>query len=967
MSVTHDAPEQLAEARRALLEKRRRGRAGGASAEEAVQRRPSDGPAPASFGQERLWFVQHLQPASSAYHMTSAVRLRGPLDTPALHEAIQRVADRHEALRTTLALQEGALVQRIAPALDIALNETTVPPVLVETTIREIAREPFDLEHGPLVRAALLHESSDSAVLVVVMHHIISDEWSMGVFWREVATAYGALTAGEQPELPPLPLQYADVAWHQRQQLARGAYDAQLAYWSAQLQGELPLLQLPADRQRPPVQRYEGGLVSRALPAELAGRIADVGRAASATPFAVLLAAFQVLLYRLSHQTDILVGTPVTSRDHAQTEGLIGFFLNTAVMRADFSKPAGFDALLAETRRQSVAALANQMLPFERLVEHLRPRRDPSHNPIFQAMFVYQDASAYAPQLPGLASVPLMVDAGVSKFDLTLFAALDGERPTISLEYSTALFEQPTAERLLRSFEVLLQSIAEDPATPVDRLAILAPEERRVLLQEWSATNAAPIPEQCIHDLIAAQPAGHTAVVYGDETLSYGELDARANQLAHHLIALGAQPGDAIGLCVERSLDMAVGILGILKAGCGYVPIDPAYPRERVRFMVEDAGITILLTQPHVRASLPEQAQLALLSDPAIARQPRTAPPPRATPDDLAYMIYTSGSTGQPKGVRVAHRNLVHSTTARFAYYPEPASSFLLLSSFAFDSSLVGIFWTLCQGGTLCLPPQHAERDVLQLASLIERVGATHTLMLPSLYRVLLDFAEPAQLRSLRTVIVAGEPCPLALAAHHHALLPDAALYNEYGPTEGTVWATAWRIPAAPQRILIGRAIPNMQTYILDARREPVPIGVAGELYIGGAGVTAGYHNRPDLTEERFVPNPFGAGRLYRTGDLARYLADGEIEFLGRVDTQVKLNCYRLELGEIEAALLRHPAVGEAVVLLVEEARAPSAATDVEGLAQLLAAHPDAVQLLAEIEGLPEAAAESLARQVGGD
>jgi amino acid adenylation domain-containing protein len=963
MSVTDETTPQLADARRALLEKRRKGRMGSTS-EQPIARRPADVPAPASFGQERLWFVQQLQPASSAYHMTSAVRLRGALDAAQLRTALQYVIQRHEALRTTLTLHDGRLVQQIAPSLGLDLPEETVAAGQVETRLRAFAAMPFDLEQGPLVRAVLLREAPEVVVLAVVMHHIISDEWSMGVFWRDLSAAYHAASSGAQPVLPPLTVHYADVAWEQREHGTRDTQSGQLEYWLEQLGGELPLLQLPADHPRPPVQRYEGAFIRRVLSAELSERILVLSRAQGATPFAVLLAAFQVLLHRFAHQDDILIGTPVTNRADAQTDGVIGFFLNTAVLRADFSQSRGFDELLAATRQQALAALANQRVSFEQMVEALRPRRDPSYNPLFQAMFVFQDAGNL-PQLPGIDAEALVIDAGVSKFDVTLFAGLAAGQFTLSLEYSTALFERPTAERLLRSFEVLLGSLIDDPGRSVEQLDILPPEERKLLLDEWAATVQTPVPEICIHDIISAQPHAAPAVVFGDQTLSYGELDACANQVAHHLHALGVAPGEAVGLCVERSLDMAIGIVGILKAGCAYVPIDPAYPVERVQYILDDAGIGVLLTQHALLARLPRcDVRLVSLNDPAIDRQPREAPQPRATPDDLAYMIYTSGSTGRPKGVRVSHRNLVHSTVARFVFYPEPARSFLLLSSFAFDSSLVGIFWTLCQGGVLCLPPPQAEHDVMQLAGLIGRHNVTHTLMLPSLYRVLLDFAGAEQLRSLRTVIVAGEACPLALAAQHHALLPQATLYNEYGPTEGTVWATAWQIPARPERILIGRAIPNMQTYILDRRGEPVPIGVAGELYIGGAGITAGYHNRPELTAERFVPNPFGAGRLYRTGDLARYLDNGEIEFLGRLDTQVKLNGYRLELGEIENVLLRHPQVNEATVLLVEGQRAAIELAPAE-LLRLLEARPDAERLLADIEALGDEEAVALIGMVG--
>lgn len=969
MSKVEDPTATMAEARKALLERRRKGKSASATLPEApLPRRPADAPPLASFGQERLWYLQQLQPESAAYTMTSAVRLRGDINSAALGRALQAVVDRHAALRTTLALDNGALIQHIAPALPISLAEEQAAQGQAEARARELATVRFDLARGPLLQVTLLHEAPQASVLVVVLHHSIADEWSLGVFWRDLADAYAAFLRDEAPAFPALPMQYADFAWHQRQQLAAGAYDAQLAYWKNQLAGDLPLLQMPADHARPPVQRFDGGFVTRTLSRELTARITALSRTAGATPFAALLAAFQVLLHRHTRQNDILVGTPVTNRDRAQTEALIGFFLNTVVMRADLSAPISFTALLAATVQQSIVALANQSLPFDRLVEALKPRRDPSHSPLFQAMFVYQDASAHAPALPGLIAEPLIMDAGVSKFDLTLFAAVAGDQLQIALEYSTALFKPSRAERLLRSFEVLLESIVADPALPIGRLNMLPPEERSLLLGEWAGTVGDDQDERCIHDLIAAQPAEQQAVIAGDAALTYGELNTRANQVAHHLRALGVVPGTPVGLCVERSPELIIGMLGILKAGGAYVPIDPAYPPERIRYLVEDAGIAVVLTKPEFAAMLPEGAlRHVTLTDPALAAYPTEAPEPAAGPDDPAYLIYTSGSTGNPKGVRVTHRNLVHSTTVRFGYFPEPARCFLLLSSFAFDSSLVGIFWTLCQGGALCLPPHQGERDVLQLAGLIERYGVTHTLMLPSLYRVLLDFAQPEQLRSLNTVIVAGEACPNSLAVRHYDLLPHAGLYNEYGPTEGTVWATAWRIPPDPERMLIGRPIPNTLAYILDAAQQPAPIGVAGELYIGGRGIAEGYHNRPELTAERFLANPYGPGRLYRTGDLARYLEDGTIEFLGRIDTQVKLNGYRLELSEVEAVLARHPAVGEAAALLVEAGPSGADDTDETDLLRLLESHPDSARILAEIEGMTEAAAMALLRQLAGD
>jgi myxalamid-type nonribosomal peptide synthetase MxaA len=958
----------LSEAKRALLEKRRKGKLTAPNeAVISIAKRPDNAPMLASFGQERLWYLQQFQPHSAAYHMTSALRLQGELNVEALRQAFAAVVARHEALRVTFALEDGELVQRVNSQAAVPLEEATIGAEAVERRIREIANRPFNLEHGPLVRAALLHlADGDTAVLVVVMHHIISDEWSLEVFWRDLAAAYGAFAAGAAPDFPVLPLQYSDFAWWQREQMAQGAFQAQLGYWQRQLEGDLAPLQLPTDYPRPREKGYTGGFVSRTLPAGLAEQVMAISREAGATLFVTLLAAFQTLLYRCTHQSDILIGTPVTNRDQAQTERLIGFFLNTLVMRADFGQPQSFRALLAHMRQQTMTALANQHIPFDRVVDALKPKRDPSYTLIFQVMFVYQDGAPPVPKLPRLHIEPMLVDAGISKFDLTLFARYIDGGLQISLEYDSALFERSTAERLLLYFETLLGSIAAAPDTPVHQLNLLPPDERRLLLSEWTQTDA-PFPaNQRIYDMIATQPQDATAVIFGEQKLTYGELNRRANQLAHLLFANHLRVGTPVGLCVERSPEMVIGILGILKAGGAYVPIDPAYPEDRIQHILEDAGIKLLITQRHLLNRLSPGAMRVISVDDRTILDllPTDEHDVPVTPEHLAYMIYTSGSTGKPKGVRVTHRNLVHSTTARFTAYPEPVSRFLLLSSFAFDSSVAGIFWVLCQGGALCLPPPQAERDVTQLAQIIARDRVTHTLMLPSLYAVLLDFASPAQLQSLKAVIVAGEACPLTLPEQHYACLPNANLYNEYGPTEATVWSTLWRIPPHPQRILIGRPIPNIKTYILDAWMQPVPIGVVGELYIGGAGISEGYHNRPDLNAERFLDNPFAPGRLYRTGDLARYLDDGSIEFLGRIDNQVKISGYRIELGEIEAALLEYPGVKEAVVLAVAPDETMPTVPETTAILDLLQTSPEAERLLAEIEAMSDEAAVALLKRL---
>ncbi len=957
--------KRLADAKQALLEKRRRGKAPASTqAAPPIPRLPEDAVRRASFGQERLWVLHQLQPTSAAYNMVSALRLQGALNVEALEQALAAVIERHDVLRARFVMADGVLVQEAREQADVRLDRQSVSTDLLDERIRQCATQPFDLEHDLLIRAFLLQTAQDRCVLLIVMHHIIADEWSLGVFWRDLSTAYQACLLQQPPTLTALPIQYVDFAAWQHQQLEQGAFDAQRRYWQTKLSGDLPVLQLPADRPRLRIKRSDhGGLLIHDLNGDLSSKLDQLARQAETTPFVLLLAAFQVLLFRLTGQNEILVGTPVTNRELTQTENLIGFFLNTLVLRTDFTPARTFTELLGEIRRESLAALANQHLPFDQVVDALKPQRDPGYTPLFQAMFVYQDGTQDAVKLIGLESEPLTVDLGVSKFDLTLFAKRLTAGFQIGLEYDATLFNSTTAKRILACFDTLLTSIVTRPATPIDQLDILPAPERQTLLVDWTNTEREYPAHLCIHDLIAAQSTEAIAVIFGPSQITYGELDRRANQVAHYLHSLDLSSGTAVGLCVERSPDMVVGIVGILKAGCAYVPIDPGYPEARIQHIIEDAGISVLLTQnaliPHMQVH--GLKLIALDTDPTLGQQPTHAPDVRVQPTDLAYMIYTSGSTGKPKGVRITHRNLVHSTTARFAYYKDRVRCFLLLSSFAFDSSVAGIFWSLCQGGTLCLPAQGAERDILQIAAIIEREQVTHTLMLPSLYGILLDFAAPHQLRSLKTVIVAGEACPLSLPERHHEIVPGAELHNEYGPTEASVWCSAWQIPPRPEKILIGTAIANAKLYILDRTRQPVPIGVTGELYVGGEGVSEGYHQRPELTAERFSANPYGDGRLYRTGDLARFLDDGNIEFLGRADEQVKVNGYRIELGEIEAAIAAFPGVKETAVLVFDANEHPE-----PDLLTLLQAHPDAESLLAEIESLSDEATVALLNAING-
>ncbi len=933
--------ENLSAAKRALLEKRLRGEMK-SDRVDTIPQRPEDIPAPLSFAQQRIWFMAQIDPDSVAYNMYNVIHLNGPLQVAALEQSFNAVVDRHPSLRTIFPTVDGqptpqvtATLKLTIPLIEVAAS--TDEDLLQQQIVNE-ARRPFDLKQGPLVRMTLFRCDATRHVLLFNVHHIIFDEWSNEIFWREISAYYQAFLNGEPVALPTPALDYPDFAHWQRQKLADGGMDEQLAYWRQQLAGETPLLQLPTDFPRPPQQTFEGQLRSRTLSPELSAALKALSLKSETTMFMTLLTAFTVLLHRYSGQADIFIGMPITNRNRPEIKEIIGLFLNTLVLRLRLEQNLTFLDLLNQARRVALDAYAHQDLPFEKLVEALHPQRDPSYNPLFQVMVVHQKDAAEQLTLPDLTVQRDYIDGGVAKFDLTLFINETEDTLATAIEYNTALFRADTIERMLDCLQVLLEGVVADPDRPIARLPLLPDAERQKIVVAWNDTQTDYPPVANIHQLIEAQvePHGDTvAVQFGEQSLTYRDLDRRANQLAHYLRAQGVGPGTLVGICVERSPEMAVAFLGVLKAGGAYVPIDPNYPPDRVAFVLSDTKMPILLTQDHLKSRLPQNVAHLISLDgdwSQVADCHDHRPETLVTPDDLAYVIYTSGSTGQPKGVQITHRNLIHSTQARLDYYPEPVSRFLLLSSFAFDSSVVGLYGTLAQGGTLVLPPSRAEQDVQLLADLIADQQISHFLALPSLYNLILTYAKADRLSSLQAVIVAGEACPKPLVAQHYQQLPRTTLYNEYGPTEGTVWSTVYKIPADEPRsqVPIGRPIPNMRAYILDSQQQPTPIGVPGELYIGGAGVAQGYLNRPALTAHRFIDHPLAGQpplRLYRTGDLARFLPDGNIQFLGRVDHQVKIRGFRIEMGEIEAALRQHPAVQQAVVMVHTPATQPDSAT----------------------------------------
>jgi pristinamycin I synthase 3 and 4 len=929
---------------------------------EPVLGAPRPAQLPLSFAQERLWFLDQLSPGGAEYNIPLAVRLAGALDVAALERALAQLVARHQILRTRYALAaepgaaDGAIQRPVQlvdppPARPLALCDLRALPAAqrearASEQVAAHAAQPFDLARGPVLRALLVRIADDADeparavhLLSIVVHHIASDGWQL--FLRELAALY----AGES--LPALPLQYADYAVWQRAWLAGPRLERQLAHWQAQLAGAPAAISLPTDRPRPPVQSFRGDSLSFTVPAELTRQLRQLAQAEGATLFMVLMAAYQAVLSRWSGQDDLVVGSPIAGRTRAETQGLIGFFANTLAYRGDLSGAPTFRELVRRVRDTALGAYAHQELPFERLVEALAPARDLSRHPIFQVMLDLQSAAAAESlRWPGLVASEHQQPAVAAKFDLTLsfLDGGDGQPLDGRLEYAADLFDAATVARFAEHLSIFLAGAAASPGLAVSRLPLLSAGERHRLLDEWAAPAVAagalaawPL-DACVHRLFEAQVVRSPdalAVTFEDASLTYAELNARANQLARHLRSLGAGAvaDSRVALCAPRGLELVVGLLAALKAGAAYVPLDPSYPVERLAHMLADSAPVALVTSARLPAlPLPPGASVPVidLDAPAWQHLPATDLPDDASapvgPASLAYVIYTSGSTGQPKGVAVEHRNLVASTFARAGVYRH-GQRFLLLSAVAFDSAVAGLFGSLLFGHQLVLMPAAGVLDPALIAEAIARHRITSLLHIPALVQLVWEHATAAQLASVRELIVAGEPCPPALLGKVARHTPAVAVFNEYGPTEGTVWATVHRcdplVDGAATSVPIGRPIAGARVYLLDAHRQPVPTGVAGELYLGGLGVARGYLHQPALTAARFVDDPFatpaaaGAGaRMYKTGDLARWRGDGTLEFLGRDDFQVKVRGFRIELGEIEARLVEHPALREAAVLV---------------------------------------------------
>jgi len=878
------------------------------------------------------------------YNESDVFRLKGVLDIEALRDAMNEIVRRHEVLRTRFAVEDGEPVQVIAPELKLSLEVTDLSALPdgereaeAQRRARDDARAGFDLEHGPLIRVRLLRLGKDEHWLLQTMHHIIRDGGSMVVFAKELSNLYGAYSSGKPSPLPELPLQYADYAVWQRERLRGEVLKEQLAYWKQTL-ANLSMLELPTDRPRPAVPSYRGGRVAFELGDDLTRGLKELRRQEQTTLFTTLLAAFQVLLYRCSGQEDIAVGVPIAGRTRPKLEVLIGFFVNMLVLRADLSGEPSFRDYLARVRRQTRDAYAHQDLPFAKLVEELAPRRDPSRNPLFQVSFVKGTEPGERPELSGL-TVDTIETTGTEavKFDLGFSVADEDRKIRVVIEYAADLFDASTIERLAAHWRVLLEGIVADPTQKISRLPLLTAAERERLLRQGSAAAAFPR-DRCIHQLFEAQvqrTPEATAVVFEAQRLTYAELNARANRLAHHLRTLGVGPEVLVALAMERSLDLVVGLLGILKAGGAYVPLDPSYPAERLAFMLTDTRAPVLLTQQRLLGQLPAYAGHTVCLDrdwASIAAQPDSNPAPSSTPDNLAYVIYTSGSTGTPKGTLVTHHNIARLFAASAHWFGFDAHDVWSgFHSFAFDFSVWEMWGALLYGGRFVLVPYLVTRDPKEFHALLVRERVTVLSQTPSAFRQLMgvDAREDATEKlALRFVILGGEPLDFQSLRPWFERHGDAKprLVNIYGLTETTVHVTYRRIAIADldaaRGSMLGEPIPDSSILLLDRHLQPVPVGIPGEIFIGGAGVARGYLNRPELTAERFIANPYStdpSSRLYRSGDLARRTADNDLAYLGRIDLQVKIRGYRIELAEIESALLHHPEVEQAVVVAGED------------------------------------------------
>jgi len=920
-----DRIRNLSPEQRLLLEKSLASRTTGPASQPIARRAPGD-PNPLSFGQQRLWFMNRLQPELSNYNKSAVVRLKGPLNLSALKNAFQAIFTRHEVLRTTYSQSDETPVQSLhadfrfdLPVCNLSQTAGLDREREVRRLIEAEASRPFDLTGDVPLRALLLICGDGDHVLITTLHHIAMDAWSRSNLWIELSRHYEAFMAGEESSLPDLPIQYSDFAFWQRKMASAPQMAKQLEYWTSRLAGLPPIIELPADRSRPPVPSGRGGRLRFELSDSLERSLRQLARTERATLFMVLLSAFQTLLFRYTGQSDIAVGTPMSGRTRVSTEPLIGYLVNTLVMRTDVSGNPSFRELLRRVREGSTEAFAHQDVPYDRLVEVLAPERSLSHQPLVQVTFSLKNTPSRPIQFAGLSTEWIEVNHVAAKFDLWFELAETPGGLKGKIEYNLDLFDPETIERMLGHYRILLESVVADPDQPIELISLLSPPERLQIVDEWNETSRDVVGPATLHELFERQverTPGAVAVECHGQKLTYRELNARANQLARCLQLRGVRPDRLVGICMKRTPDLIAGILGILKAGGAYLPLDIDYPQDRLAFMIEDSAAAVLVTQKDLQGKLPShQLQVICLDTDLPAIQEFTQENLHSTvgSNDLAYLLFTSGSTGKPKGVAIEHRSVVAFLNwACDLFSPEDLKGVLASTSICFDLSVFEIFAPLCCGGTVILA-----QNALELPWLAASQDVTLLNTVPSAIAELL--AQRGVPSNIRTITMGGEFLPQHLVGEIYAKTNARRVFDLYGPTESTVYST-WALRTPEGEATIGRPIHNTRIYILDPHRQPVPIGIAGELHIGGDGLARGYLNRPDLTAERFIPNPFGSpgSRMYKTGDRARYRPDGQIEYLGRFDHQIKLRGFRIELGEVEAVLRQSGQIRDLAVTLRE-------------------------------------------------
>ena len=937
MKDINDRIASLSPEKRALLQLRLAKKPLAATPVNSIPKRlPREAHCPLTFAQQRLWFLEQLSPDSGLYNIPLGIKLSGDLNIAPLEFALNALVVRHESLRTTFVSSAGEPLQRIADCAllklnfaDVSSRESSTREAEAMALARNEARQPFDLASDLMIRALLIKLAPYEHYLILTMHHIASDGWSVGILCKELGLLYEAATQGRTAMLPGLAVQYADFASWQRKWFTEGVLKSQMDYWKAKLAGALPVLRLPLSRPRPAIQSYKGACVNATFPESLTAALKTFSESRDASLFMTLLAAFQTLLMRYSGQADILVGTPIAGRTRVETESLIGLFTNTVVMRGNLAGNPKFSSFLSQIRKTALEAYSNQDLPFEKLVEELQPARGNGHSPLFQVMFVLQNSPASEIRWPHLACTTFFPHTGTSKFDLTLSMEESDGALKAMFEYNTAIFDESVIAQALHHFQTLLECIVVEPDERVGSLGILTQGEQSLLLHQWNNTGTDYPSQACVHELFQRQAAmtpDAAAVTFGNTTLTYGQLNERANRVANYLIANSVGPEVLVGICMERSLELIVGTLGILKAGGGYLPLDPAYPKERLSFMIDDTRTPVLLTQRKVSGKLPAHSARVIYLEHDMEDFPgedAANPNAKAMPGNVAYVTYTSGSTGKPKGVCIPHRGVVRLVKSTGYASFNSKEVFMQFAPISFDASTFEIWGALLNGARLVVFPPHLP-TLQELGQELRKHKVTTLWLTSGLFNQMVE-DNLEGLGGVRQLLSGGDALSVPHVRKARGVLQSCRLINGYGPTESTTFTcchTIEELSTSAGSVPIGRPIANTSVYLLDRAMKPVPVGFPGELYIGGDGLARGYHNRPELTAEKFVPNPFAeapGARLYKTGDLARYLENGAIEFMGRIDNQVKIRGFRIEPGEIENILSQHPSVAHCTVIVRED------------------------------------------------